>query len=146
MKYLVAFVFCTCVFAQSQSQPFSCPSGTEDMLNYFVMGYPARVDQHMAPGNANPIYSSIVPDYGNNTHAASGYFVWTKSQSGYPWDIKTYDTKFVYDRSTELGWTDPTSFKRFNIDLPMSRRCVPVGYPGATLKIPASNTFYQSYA
>jgi hypothetical protein len=146
VKYVVAFVFCTCVFAQSQSQPFSCPSGTEDMLNYFVMAYPARVDENMGPGNANPIYSSVVPDYGNNTYAANGYFVWTKSLSGYPWDIKTYDTKFVYDRSTELGWTDPTSFKRFNIDLPMSRRCVPVGYPGSTLKIPASNTFYQSYS
>jgi len=81
-----------------------------------------------------------------HTYAANGYFVWTKSLSGYPWDIKTYDAKFVYDRSTELGWTDPTSFKRFSIDLPMSRRCVPVAYPGATLKIPASNTFYQSYA
>src|SRR4029077_14354926 len=56
------------------------------------------------------------------------------------------DAKFVYDRSTELGWTDPTSFKRFNRDLPMSRRCVPVVYPGATLKIPAANTFYQSYS
>jgi len=124
VKYVVAFVFCTCVFAQSQSQPFSCPSGTEDMLNYFVMAYPARVDKNMGPGNANPVYSSVVPDYGDNTYAA----------------------KFVYDRSTELGWTDPTSFKRFNIDLPMSRRCVPVGYSGATLKIPASNTFYQSYS
>jgi len=96
VKYVVAFVFCACVFAQSQSQPFSCPSGTEDMLNYFVMAYPARVDENMGPGNANPIYSSVVPDYGNNTYAANGYFVWTKSLSGYPWDIKTYDTKFVY--------------------------------------------------
>jgi hypothetical protein len=115
------------------------------MLNYFVMAYPARVDENMGPGNANPIYSSVVPDYGNNTYAANGYFVWTKSLSGYPWDIKTYDTKFVYDRSTESGWTDPTSFKRFNIDLPMSRRCVPVGYPGSTLKIPASNSQCAPY-
>jgi len=116
------------------------------MLSYFVMGYPARVDQHMGPGNANPVYSSIVPDYGNNTYAASGYFVWTKSVSGYPWDIKTYDSNFIYDRSTELGWSDPTSFKRFNVDLPMSQRCVRPGKPGATLKIPASKTQYQSYA
>jgi hypothetical protein len=104
LKYVVAFVFCTCVFAHSQEQTFSCPQYTEDMLNYFVMAYPARVDQSMGPGNANPIYSSIVPDYGNNAYSASGYFIWTKSLSGYPWDIKTYDSKFVYDRSTELGW------------------------------------------
>ena len=116
------------------------------MLNYFVMGYPNRVDQYMAPGNANPIYTSIVPDYGNNTYAANGYFIWTKSVSGYPWDIKTFDENYIYDRSTELGWTDPTSFKRFNNDLPMSQRCVRAGQPGATLKISASNTLYQSYS
>jgi hypothetical protein len=116
------------------------------MLNYFVMGYPARVDLSMGPGNANPVYSSIVPDYGSNRYAASGYFVWTKSLSGYPWDIKTYDSNFIYDRSTELGWNDPTSFKRFNVDLPMSQRCVRVGQPGVPLKTPASNTLYQSYA
>lgn len=145
MKYVLVLVFCMYV-AQSQAQTFSCPRWTEDMLNYFVMGYPARVDQSMGPGNANPVYSSIVPDYGNNSYAASGYFVWTKSLSGYPWDIKKYDSNFIYDRSTELGWNDPTSFKRFNLDLPMSQRCVRVGQPGATLKVPASNTLYQSYA
>lgn len=116
------------------------------MLNYFVMAYPARVDQHMGPGNANPIYSSIVPDYGNNSYAPSGHFVWTKSPSGYPWDIKTFDGNFIYDRSTELGWTDPTSFKKFNVDLPMSQRCLPSKQAGAPLQIPASRTSYQSYA
>ena len=115
------------------------------MLTYFVMAYPARVDQHMGPGNANPIYSSIVPDYGSNMYAASGYFVWTKSLSGYPWDIKTYDSNFIYDRSTELGWSDATSFKRFNLDLPMSQRCVRAGQPGTTIKVPAFGTQYQSY-
>ena len=146
MKYIVVLVFCTCVFAHSQEQTFSCPQYTEDMLNYFVMAYPARVDQSMGPGNANPIYSSIVPDYGNNTYSASGYFVWTKSLTGYPWDIKTYDSKFVYDRSTESGWNDPTSFKRFTAALPMTQRCVRSGGAGATLKIPASNTSYKSYS
>ena len=115
------------------------------MLNYFVMAYPARVDQYMGPGNANPIYSSIVPDYGDNSYAANGYFVWTKSASGYPWDIKSFDSNFIYDRSTELNWTDPTSFKRFNFDLPMSQRCVPSRQAGVTLKISASQTSYQSY-
>jgi hypothetical protein len=146
VKYLIAVMFCTCVFAQSQAQTFSCPRRTEDILNYFMMAYPARSDQHMAPGNANPIYSSIVPDYGNNVYAATGYFIWTKSVSGYPWDIKTFDSNFIYDRSTELGWNDPTSFKRFDNDLAMSQRCVPGDRAGATLRIPSSNTQYQSYA
>jgi len=95
---------------------------------------------------ANPIYSSIVPDYGNNSYATTGYFIWTKSPSGYPWDIKTFDNNFIYDRSTELGWNDPTSFKRFNNDLAMSQRCVRVDRAGATLRIPYSNTQYQSYS
>jgi len=146
VKCLVAVIFCTCMFAHSQTQSFSCPRRTEDMLNYFVMAYPDRVDQNMGPGNANPIYSSVTPDYGNNLYAANGYFIWTKSLSGYPWDIKTFDSNFIYDRATELGWSDPTSFKRFNTDLPMSQRCVRTDQPGAALKIPASNTLYQSYS
>lgn len=128
------------------AQTFSCPPGSEDMLKYFVMSYPNRVDQHMGPGNANPIYSSIVPDNATNKYAGSGYFVWTKSSNGYPWDIKTYDNSYVYDRATELGWNDPSSFKRFNVDLPMSPRCVRAGKSGGVLKIPSSNTTYQSYS
>jgi hypothetical protein len=34
------------------------------MLNYFIMAYPDRADYYMGPGNANPIYSAIVPDNG----------------------------------------------------------------------------------
>jgi hypothetical protein len=116
------------------------------MLNYFVMAYPNRIDQHMAPGNANPVFSSIVPDYANGTYARSGYFIWTKSPNGYPWDVRTFDSYYIYDRSTELNWSDPTSFKRFNQDLAMSQRCVRRDQPGATLKIPASKTQYQSYS
>src|SRR5690348_15883311 len=115
------------------------------MLNYFLMAYPDRIDQNMGPGNANPIYSSVSPDYASNAHAASGYSVWTTSPSDYRLDVKTFDSNYVYDRATELGWSDPTSFKRFNHDLPMSQRCVRSDQAGATLKIPASNTLYQSY-
>jgi hypothetical protein len=116
------------------------------MMNYFVMAYPNRVDQHMAPGNANPIYNSIVPDYANSAYAGTGYFLWTKSQNGYPWDVKVFDSYYIYDRSTELNWNDPTSFKRFNQDLPMSERCIRTDRGGTTLKIPASKTQYQMYS
>jgi hypothetical protein len=68
------------------------------MINYFVMAYPARVDSFMAPGNANPIYTSIFPDDGTNNYAASGYFVWTKSPVGYPWDIKTFTYEYICDQ------------------------------------------------
>lgn len=122
----------------------SCPAGSEDMMSYFTMGYPARLDSHMGPGNANPIYTTIVPDLGT-AFAPTGYFVWTKSSTGYPWDVKTFDTKYVYDRTTELTWTDPTSFKRFTADLPMSPRCIPAGKAGPGVKIPSSSTNYSFY-
>ena len=143
-------IFLVCVFVAlaslgSFAQTFSCPSGTEDMLQYFAMGYPNHLSNYMGPGNANPIYTTIVPDLGTS-FAASGYFVWTKSSIGYPWDIKGFDKNYVYDRTTELSWTDPTSFKRFTTDLPMSKRCVPVGKAAAPIKIPSSNTNYSSYA
>ena len=142
--FFLAAVLGLCGTATAQA--FSCPSGTEDMLNYFVMAYPNRVDRYMGPGNVNPIYSSINPEL-QSVFAAQGYFVWTKSVSGYPWDVKTFDSKYVYDRSTELNWTDPSSFKRFNADLPMSPRCVRVNQGSQNIQItPAQSafTFYNS--
>ncbi len=147
MKFaLVALFSILCpVLSQAQSS-FACPLGYEDMMNYFVMAYPNRVDNHMGPGNANPIYTSIVPDNGTNKYAASGYFLWIKSAAGSPWDIKTFDGQYVYDRATELGWNDPTSFKRFDTDLPMTQRCVRIWAAGGTILIPAARTTYQSFS
>ena len=147
MKFVIFTLLAIACPALSQAQnAFTCPAGREDMLNYFVMGYPNRIDNYMAPGNANPIYTSIFPDDGSNNYAASGYFVWTKSLVGYPWDIKTFDNLYVYDRTTELSWTDPTTFKRFDTDLPMTQRCVHLGRAGATIKVPATNTTYQAFS
>lgn len=140
---LLALIFPVLSPAQST---FSCPYGYEDMLNYYVMAYPARVDHYMGPGNANPIYSSISPELDSTSFAPTGYVVQTKSAVGYPWDVKTYDKQYVYDRTTELSWTDPTTFKRFVKDLPMTQRCVFSWGPGATIEIPASNTYYQSFS
>ncbi|HZQ67189.1 MAG TPA: hypothetical protein VFA68_01615 [Terriglobales bacterium] len=138
-------ILCLAANATVFAQTFSCPAGSEDMMQYFAMGYPNRLASYMGPGNANPIYTTVVPDLGAG-FAASGYFVWTKSALGYPWDVKSFDTNYVYDRTTELGWTDPTSFKRFSTDLPMSRRCVPMGKAAAPVKIASSRTNYNSYA
>ena len=115
------------------------------MMNYFTMAYPNRLDHYMGPGNANPVYTSISPDLGGN-FATSGQFEWIKSWVGYPWDIKVFDANYIYDRTTELSWTDPTAFKRFNTDLPLSRRCVPAKKSGGSLKIASANTNYTSYA
>jgi hypothetical protein len=139
---LFALLLSPSVFAQTAQ---SCPSGTEDMMNYFVMGYPNRVNNYMGPGNANPVYSTIAPELGSK-FATTGQFEWTKSSVGYPWDIKTFDSNYIYDRTTELSWTDPTAFKRFNNDLPMSRRCVPANRAGGSIRVKAGNTSYTSYA
>lgn len=137
----LGMALCIPAFAQTQS----CPAGTEDMMNYFTMGYPNRLSNNMGPGNANPIYTNIVPDLGDS-FATSGYFLWTKSQIGYPWDVKTFDQNFIYDRTTELSWLDPTTFKRFDTDLPMSKRCVPVGKYGGTIKVSSAKTYYSSHS
>jgi hypothetical protein len=139
---LLALLASPSVFAQTTQ---SCPTGTEDMMNYFVMGYPNRLNNYMGPGNANPIYTNITPDLGSK-FATSGQFEWIKSSVGYPWDIKTFDSNYIYDRTTELSWTDPTAFKRFNTDLPMSRRCVGVNKGGGSIRVAAGNTRYTSYA
>ncbi len=147
-RFVVLFaVACICLVlaGSAGAQTFSCPASTEDMLNYFVMNYPDRADYHMGPGNANPIYSAIFPDNGLS-FAATGYFVWTKGANGYPWDVKTFDQNFVYDRSTELTWTDPQTFKRFNVDLPMSPRCVAKGAASPVIQIPAANSSYSFYS
>ncbi len=114
------------------------------MLYYFTMGDANRLSNYMGPGNANPIYTTIVPDLGAS-FPSGGYFIWTKSSVGYPWDVKAFDQSYIYDRTTELKWTDPTTFKRFTTDLPLSRRCVKVGKSGGTIKISSAATNYSSY-
>ena len=49
-RFVVLFaVACICLVlaGSAGAQTFSCPAGTEDMLNYFVMNYPDRADYHM---------------------------------------------------------------------------------------------------
>jgi hypothetical protein len=123
-----------------------CPRGTEDMLNYFVMGYPNRVDHFMGPGNANPIYTAIDPELGSSGFGTQGTFAWVKSIVGYPWDVDTYDTKYIYHRSTELKWTDATTFKRQANDLPISQRCISTRTGGLPLRATPSQTTYSFYA
>ncbi len=144
MRKLPLFALVVCLAVPVYSQEFSCAQGTEDMLNYFVMGSPKRTDHYMGPGNANPVYSYINPDDGSS-FATAGYFLWMKGSGGFPWDIKAFDSNYVYDRTTEYHWTDPYSFKRWSIDLPISQRCVPVKKPGADIKVPASKPNYTFY-
>src|SRR5437762_12091938 len=52
-RFVVLFaVACICLLlaGAAGAQTFSCPAGTEDMLNYFVMNYPDRADYSWARG------------------------------------------------------------------------------------------------
>ena len=45
-----------------------------------------------------------------------------KSDKGFPVEIKPYDSQWIYDRTTENGWTSPKDFKQFNPMLSMCPR------------------------
>ena len=92
----IILVSTSSLFAEDRE---SCPSGTEDMMNYFTMAYPNRLTHHMGPGNANPVYTDVTPDLGSS-FATTGRFLWIKSSLGFPWDIKVYDPHYIYDRTT----------------------------------------------
>lgn len=131
-RYALFTVLAFAYFAAAQdSRTFSCPSGTADVMKYFVMAKPRRASQFMH-GSANSIYTEVFP---NQDFAGKGYWFWLKSSKGNGFDVKAFDEEHVYMRSTELTWTDNTSFKRFARDLPIAERCVPEGEPGPEIKV-----------
>lgn len=138
MRYLAAFVIVLSgtLFAQQ----FSCPNGETNVMKYFVMAQGNRTDQFMS-GTKNPIYTEVFPD---QDFADRGYWFWLKSASGNGFDVKAYNRTHVYMRSTELVWTDNTTFKRFVHDLPIAARCVPEGEPGPEIKV--RDTSFQYYS
>jgi hypothetical protein len=125
---------------QQTSSNFSCPSGQEDVMQYFAMSRQTRQTQFMS-GQPNPIYTEVFPD---QDFARSGYWFWLKSASAHGFDVKSFDQNYVYMRSTELTWTDNTTFKRFIRDLPIAARCVAANQPGNELQEPATNFQYFS--
>lgn len=108
---------------------------TYDMLSWMTMDPSLRANYHMS-GSANPVYTSVLSDR----------FLWTKSSSGFPWDIQLYDNKYIYLGVTELDWQNPNSFKVFNspvlgkFNLPLVPRLARGGYPGSSIEI-SDSTF-----
>jgi hypothetical protein len=125
----------------SWAQAFSCPAGQIDVMKYFAMDQQKRPNQFMS-GSPNPIYTEVYP---NQDFATSGYWFWLKSPNADGFDVKAFDPHYVYMRSTELNWTNNSSFKRFAQDLPIAARCITAGKPGPQIKV-ANTTFkyYQS--
>ncbi len=118
------------------AQNFSCPAGQVDVMKYFAMDQQKRANHFMA-GSPNPIYTVVFPD---RDFAETGYWFWLKSPKAHGFDVKSFDSKYVYMRSTELVWKDNSTFKRFVHDLPIADRCVTEGKPGGEVKV-ADTTF-----
>jgi hypothetical protein len=112
---------------------------TYDMLAWMTMKPAMAATQHMA-GTANPVYTSVT----------GSRFYWTKTGSGYPWDIQLYDKNYIYLWVTELDWQNPNSFKEFNsptkgkFNLPFAPRFAKGGYPGSTVK--SSDSTYEIHS
>jgi hypothetical protein len=112
---------------------------TYDMLAWMTMGTDIRAAHHMT-GTANPLFTSVTPDR----------FYWTKTGSGYPWDIQLYDINYVYLWVTELDWQNPRTFKAFKspklgkFNLPFAPRFAKGGYPGSSIKI--SDSTYEIHS
>ena len=138
MKY-----FAICLFLLRGvllAQEFSCPDGKTDVMKYFAMAQSLRANQFMS-GTSNPIYTKVFP---NEDFAAVGYWFWLKSATGDGFDVKAFNENYVFMRSTELIWTNNTTFKRFVHDLPIAARCVTEGEPGPEIKV--RDTSYQYYS
>ena len=109
-------------------------------MQYFVMSKKDH-DGEFMDGLPNPIYTEVFPD---QDFASAGYWFWLKSQSAHGFDVKAFDQRYVYMRSTELTWTDNATFKRFVHDLPIATRCVPTNSAGPEIQVP--DTTFQYFA
>src|SRR5262249_51332760 len=83
-------------------QDSSCPSGREDVMQYFAMSKQNREMEFMS-GEPNSLYTEVFPD---QDFAATGYWFWLKSAGAHGFDVKSFDQNYVYTRSTELTWAD----------------------------------------
>jgi hypothetical protein len=137
---LALIIFLSLGASSLSAQTFSCPAGQADVVKYFVMGRDKRAD-HFMDGRPNPIYTQVFPD---GEFATQGYWFWLKGPKAHGFDVKSFDEKYVYMRSTELEWKDNTSFKRFEHDLPVAQRCVSEGQPGTEIKISDTRFNYFS--
>lgn len=122
------------------AQEFACPAGKTDVMKYFVLGQSARASQFMS-GTSNPIYTKVFP---NQDFAAVGYWFWLKSTTGNGFDVKAFNENYVFMRSTELVWSNNTTFKRFVHDVPVAARCVTEGEAGPEIRV--RDTSYQYYS
>lgn len=130
-KQISWFALILAVCAGAHAQEFSCPSGQSDVMQYFAMSK-ARRGKYFLEGTPNSIYTQVFPD---QDFGAEGYWFWLKSPKAHGFDVKAFDEKYVYMRSTELEWKDNRTFKRFVHDLPIAARCVADNKAGPEIRV-----------
>ena len=119
----ISLVLSIILFVSSLAFGQTCRSNQYDML------------QWMAPQQStlNGHYNMIYP--------VSGTFYWVKSSSGYPWDVDTFDSKYIYQSITEQVWNNPSTYKIFQAPLPWMPRCINIpALPGKLTSIPVDAT------
>jgi hypothetical protein len=149
MKFLAVLVVSVCLVgcgvdntnpaAPNLSPIAKSTTSSYDMLAWMTMRSDLSVAHHMS-GSANPLY----------THKGSDRFFWTKTASGFPWDIQLFDKNYVYLWVTELDWKNPRTYKVFHsaksgkFNLPLVPRYARGGYPGSSIKL--SDSTYQIHS
>ncbi len=126
MRTLPLTLFFLVIGAVASAQ--TCKSNQYDML------------QWMAPQQAtmNGHYNVLAP--------ASGTFYWVKTNKGYPWDVDTFDAKYIYQSITEQVWNNPHTYKIFEQALPWMPRCIDIPtVPGklSSITVPAEHTNFD---
>ena len=103
-------LFASSAVAQIQ-YTITCPAGQWDVLSASVLD-PELVGQHYH------MQGSL-----NGTQTAYKFTTWiqnenkvyyVKNPQGYPWDVNLYDSNYIYQWITEVTWTDPYQYKKFN--------------------------------
>jgi len=108
---------------------------------FFYLSISAAVAQTCKPNQYDmlnwmaPQVSTVNGHY-NMVYSTSGTFYWVKSSNGYPWDVNTYDSKYIYQSITEQDWNNPSTYKIFEKALPWMPRCINVpAVPGKIASI-----------
>ena len=136
LRFLLLLILLSNTLSSAQTAKF-------DMLDWMTMD---PFGSHMS-GTGTPMWTVM--------DSAHGKFYWVKSPKGYPWDVKSFDSNFIYDTITEVSWSDPQTFKRHigpnGKGYPITPRFVPY-VPGAaptklwTITIPPSSTNFEIHS
>src|SRR4051812_16903500 len=98
---LLVLLVSSCAWAANSAS--ICSSSQYDMLDWMTQD---NYSSYQMTGTANPIVTF--------QDTTQGYFYWTKSTAGFPWDVNVYDntnTGYIYQWVTENGWSDPSMYK-----------------------------------